>query len=118
MRRRSLVANHGVRQHVWWWTSLVVLLVMLGMLRRAAALPSYSWQSGQPCTQCHVQAFGPDLTSFGRQFKLNGYVWGDRPDVPFIPLAAMLQTSFTHTADGQPGGATPHFNELVASFIN
>jgi hypothetical protein len=47
--------------------------------------------------------------SFGRQFKLNGYVW-DRPDVPFIPIAAMLQTSFTHTAEGQPGGAAPHFN--------
>jgi len=57
-----------------------------------------------------VQAFGPALTSFGRQFKLNGYVWGDRPDVPFIPLAAMLQTSLTHTAEGQPGGAAPHFN--------
>jgi hypothetical protein len=78
---------------------------------RAAALPRYSCQTGLPCPQCHVQGFGPDLTDFGRQFKLHGYVWGDRPDVPFIPLAAMLQTSFTHTGQGQPGGATPHFKD-------
>jgi hypothetical protein len=71
------------------------------------AIPSFAWQTGQPCSQCHVIAFGPALTSFGRQFKLNGYVW-DRPDVPFIPLAATLQTSFTHTEASQPGGATPH----------
>ncbi len=110
MGRRAWVGDDGALRHGWWWTSLGLLLAMLGVASRAAALPSYSWQTGQPCAQCHVQAFGPALTSFGRQFKLNGYVWGDRPDVPFLPLAAMLQTSLTHTADGQPGGAAPHFN--------
>src|SRR5713226_3746009 len=103
MERRSVGKDYGARRRAWW-PALVFLLAMFGVASRAAALPSYSWQTGQPCTQCHVQAFGPDLTSFGRQFKLNGYVW-DRPDVPFIPLSAMLETSFTHTADGQPGGA-------------
>ncbi len=109
MGRRMVGGDDGVLRHAWWWTILGLLLAMLGGASRAAALPSYSWQSGQPCTQCHVQAFGPALTSFGRQFKLNGYVW-DRPDVPFIPLSAMLLTSLTHTAEGQPGGAAPHFN--------
>ena len=109
MERRTWVGDDEALRHLRWWTALAILLTMLGVASRAAALPSYSWQTGQPCAQCHVQAFGPALTSFGRQFKLNGYVW-DRPDVPFIPLAAMLLTSFTHTADGQPGGATPHFN--------
>ena len=110
MERRIVVGADRALQHVWWWTSLALLLLILGMASRAAALPSYSWQTGLPCTQCHVQGFGPDLADFGRQFKLNGYVWGDRPEVPFLPLAAMLLTSFTHTAEGQPGGATPHFN--------
>src|SRR5712691_10624571 len=107
MGRRTWVGDDGALRHMWWGTSLALLLTMLGVASRAAALPSYSWQTGQPCAQCHVQAFGPALTSFGRQFKLNGYVW-DRPDVPFIPLAATIQTSFTHTAASQPGGATPH----------
>jgi hypothetical protein len=34
----------------------------------------------------------------------------DRGDEPFIPIAATIQTSFTHTASAQPGGATPHTN--------
>src|SRR5712691_10496349 len=107
MGRRTWVGDDGALRHMWWGTSLALLLTMLGVASRAAALPSYSWQTGQPCAQCHVQAFGPALTSFGRQFKLNGYVW-DRPDYFFIPLAATIQTSFTHTAAAQPGGATPH----------
>jgi hypothetical protein len=85
---------------------LGLLLVGLLVPRLAMAIPSFAWQTGQPCAQCHVHAFGPALTAFGRQFKLNGYVW-DRPDVPFIPLAVTLQASFTHTAASQPGGATP-----------
>ncbi len=71
MGRHLWVGDDGALRHGWWWTSLGFLLVMLGVVSRAAALPSYSWQTGQPCTQCHVEAFGPALTSFGRQFKLN-----------------------------------------------
>ena len=26
---------------------------------------------------CHVGGFGPQLTAYGREFKLNGYTWGD-----------------------------------------
>ncbi len=26
---------------------------------------------------CHVGSFGPQLTAYGRDFKLNGYTWGD-----------------------------------------
>ena len=99
-----------MRTHVsrgWMSAGLGLLLGGLLIPRLAAAIPSFAWQTGQPCAQCHVHAFGPALTAFGRQFKLNGYVW-DRPDVPFLPLAATIQTSLTHTAASQPGGATPH----------
>jgi hypothetical protein len=94
------------------WLSAGLGLLLVGFLapRPGMAIPSFAWQTGQPCAQCHVHAFGPALTPFGRQFKLNGYVW-DRPDVPFIPLAATIQTSFTHTAASQPGGATPHTSD-------
>ena len=109
MRTRSRRNGQRRAPYVGVWGVVVLCLSTMLGAGRTAALPSYSWQTGLPCTQCHVQGFGPDLTDFGRQFKLNGYVWGDRPGVPFIPLAAMLQTSFTHTGQGQPGGGHTPF---------
>ncbi|MDP9012295.1 MAG: hypothetical protein M3O41_06495, partial [Pseudomonadota bacterium] len=47
----------------------------------AHALPSFARQTGKPCATCHTVAYGPALTSYGRQFKLNGYVWGDAKQV-------------------------------------
>ena len=37
----------------------------------AHAVPSFARQTGQPCASCHT-AF-PELTPFGRRFKLAGY---------------------------------------------
>src|SRR5271155_2583227 len=73
----------------------------------AFAVPSFARQTGQPCETCHVGAFGPQLTQFGREFKLNGYVWNDGGS--HVPLAAMLQASLTETKADQPGGAAPGF---------
>lgn len=57
----------------------------------------------------------PELTPFGRLFKLNGYTMGGgTSDLP--ALAAMIQTSFTETKKDQPSGAAPHFgaNDNIA----
>src|SRR6266852_890770 len=66
----------------------------------AQALPSFARQTGKPCAQCHTVAYGPALTAYGRQFKLNGYVWGDAKEV-IPPLALMVQGGFTHTSKDQ-----------------
>ena len=79
MRTRSSRGSPLLGLYVPVWSLVMLGLSLVVGAGRAAALPSYSWQTGLPCTQCHVQGFGPDLTDFGRQFKLNGYVWGDRP---------------------------------------
>jgi hypothetical protein len=66
----------------------------------AAAVPSFARQTGQPCATCHT-AF-PELTPFGRRFKLNGYTMGGGltfEEAP--PIAAMLAPTFTHTARNQ-----------------
>jgi hypothetical protein len=73
----------------------------------AKAVPSFARQTGQPCATCHVGAFGPQLTAYGRQFKMNGYVWNDGGS--HVPLAGMIQASLTHTSADQPGGAAPGF---------
>src|SRR5579864_2697637 len=72
----------------------------------ANALPSYARQTGQQCAACH-NGF-PELTPYGRLFKLNGYVFGGgQSDLP--PLALMVIPSFTHTESDQAGGAGPHY---------
>lgn len=77
-------------------------------LSPAEALPSFARQTGQECAACH-NGF-PELTPFGRLFKLNGYSFpGDAGsplgDSGLPPVSAMLVASYTHTAAGQPGGA-------------
>ncbi len=76
---------------------LLVVLVLAGLWASpASALPSYTRQTGVPCSQCHTIAFGPQLTSYGRQFKLNGYVWGGEKST--LPLALMTVLGTTHTS--------------------
>src|SRR5665213_717356 len=79
---------------------VVVLFAGLGS-REAHALPSFARQTGQPCSACHT-AF-PELTPFGRAFKLGGYTLGGGVMDPFSHFAGMVQTGFTHTQAPQPG---------------
>jgi hypothetical protein len=93
---------------------ILVLLAALGT-RPALAVPAFAVQTGQPCANCHIGAFGPHLTPAGRDFKLHGYVGTDGKDHG-LPLAFTTITSFTHTAVPQPGGAAPGFriNDNIA----
>jgi hypothetical protein len=72
----------------------------------AQALPSYARQTGQQCAACH-NGF-PELTPYGRLFKLNGYTFtGGTSNIP--PLAMMAVPNFTHVAEPVPGGLAPGF---------
>jgi hypothetical protein len=72
----------------------------------AQALPSFARQTGQQCAACH-NGF-PELTPYGRLFKLNGFTFtGGQSDLP--PVAAMEVNSFTHTQAPQYGGAATHY---------
>ena len=58
-------------------TAFALLLVGAAIVWRpqpASAIPSFARQTGQPCASCH-SAF-PQLTAFGRRFKLDGYTLG------------------------------------------
>jgi len=84
-------------------------VAVIGILvepRSALALPLYARQTGQPCATCHTAFL--ELTPFGRRFKLGAYTLtgGDWKSPPF---AVMLQPTFTHTQEPQPGGAAPGF---------
>jgi len=78
-------------------TSLVVLAT-LGMIGSSNAVPSFARQTGQECPACHVS--WPELTPYGRFFKLTGYTIGKNfvssEGFNYMPMAAMAQASVTH----------------------
>src|SRR3954454_25112853 len=82
------------------WTCGVILFgaAALTSTRSARAVPAFAQQTGQPCKSCHVGGFGPELTPFGREFKLGGYTLRSHAS---IPIAAMAVSSFTHTRKDQ-----------------
>ena len=48
-----------------------VLISIVLLPLNAQAVPSYARQTGMPCAGCHTTP--PELTPFGRDFKINGY---------------------------------------------
>jgi hypothetical protein len=87
---------------------LLTVLVLLQLLpsNAAQAVPSFARQTGMPCSECHTVF--PELTPFGRIFKLGGYVLsktGKQYEFP-PPLAGMAQASFTDSK-GLTSGVAP-----------
>ncbi len=106
-----------------------MLLAILGSLMAAGnalAVPSMARQTGYSCAQCHTVF--PELTNFGRQFKLGAYAmtsdkWDDLSLAQKIPVSGGLQISRTSTSDINAGGAAvdgdnatnfPHDRKVVA----
>lgn len=90
----------------------VIASTMVIAPRTAQAVPSFARQTGQPCGQCH-NAF-PELTPFGRRFKLSGYTQGGG-DSKAPALAAMIIGGFTHTEAPQvPPPPGFHSNDNVS----
>src|SRR5580704_6295923 len=81
--------------------ALAVFTMMLLGSPAAHALPLYARQTGQECAACHNGY--PELTPYGRLFKLNGYTFGGgQTNLP--PIAAMVIPSFERTDKKQPPG--------------
>jgi hypothetical protein len=83
------------------------------------AVPSFARQTGMACAACHTVF--PELTPFGREFKLNGYVLDNIKQVTGIdtsggqtlglnsipPISLMAQISYTHTSAARPDSTLP-----------
>ena len=87
--------------------------ILLGVLAPAAvilwvsppayALPSFTGQTGLPCSACHVGGFGPQLTPFGIYFKATGYSLGGGTGVwSHIPVNYQILAGYTHLAKDRP----------------
>ena len=69
------------------------------LIRDAQAVPSFARQTGMSCNACHT--VWPDLTPFGRTFKMGGYHFSTASEkAPYRPpIAAMFQASATFLKD-------------------
>jgi hypothetical protein len=56
---------------------------------RAEAIPVFARQTGQNCLACHAGGQYPELTPYGRKFKLTGYTMGERTRVPLAAMAVV-----------------------------
>lgn len=97
--------------------SLVVAMSVAGVLpflaaRNADAVPAFARQTGRSCMDCHTVF--PELTPFGRAFKLGGYTLSQENRPP-VPIAAMVQASFTSQKSLQTR-IDPYDNSPVAQF--
>src|SRR5579875_749963 len=97
--------------------SLALFLLALFFAPSAGAVPSFSRQTGFPCSSCHTTP--PELTPLGRIFKLSGYTLsgtgmakiekkhqGAQTGLELLatlPLSVFFETSFTSTNKPQPG---------------
>ncbi|OWY37247.1 cytochrome C [Xenophilus sp. AP218F] len=78
------------------WLSGAIAGALLAWPAGSWALPSYARQTGEACVACHVSF--PELTPYGRLFKLSGYTLGT---AKLFPLAGMAQASVSHIGNTQ-----------------
>jgi hypothetical protein len=104
-------SNRVTRRLIGALRSAATVLLLVGgtaVPTHALAVPSFATQTGKPCSQCHVFAYGPALTAYGRQFKLNAYTFDGGEH--FMPLALMIQGGYSHTDTAPPAPLAPHFS--------
>ncbi|MFI4939306.1 MAG: cytochrome C [Burkholderiales bacterium] len=64
------------------------------------AIPLFARQTGQNCVACHAGGQFPELTPYGRKFKLTGYTMGARADVPLAVMGTVSSTSVNSKTPG------------------
>jgi len=99
----------------------VIWIAIVGKsLQPAQAVPAFAAQTGQPCQTCHIGALGPQLTPYGRNFKIKGYtLTGGTGLASQVHLALWVQSEFSSIQkDIPPDGITPDFAKNNNLFVN
>ena len=75
---------NSFRFNAWYQRCGALALVLFGLAcaHPAQALPLFARQTGLACLACHTVY--PELTHFGRMFKLNGYQLDNGKDIQMI----------------------------------
>ncbi|HZR56911.1 MAG TPA: hypothetical protein VFA74_08570 [Terriglobales bacterium] len=120
---RSFLSGHGSYARVLsvFRTFFLAMLAVTACVPSAFAVPSYSRQTGMACASCHYAP--PELTPFGRIFKLEGYTFTTKPTISddkknhnaalqlleAFPLSIIFDTSFTSLKTPQPTTQNSNF---------
>ena len=117
LEERAPVVRPPVGVYAGLVGTLALLAIALLWVSPASAVPSYSGQTGLPCSACHVGAFGPQLTPFGISFVAEGYSQGGGTapwkDIPFsLVVTPSFNTVGTALPTAPPGYNTNDFLTL------
>ncbi|HJU49536.1 MAG TPA: hypothetical protein VJ575_02170 [Pseudogulbenkiania sp.] len=82
------------------WIGVLSAAIGISWSGSAQAVPSYARQTGQACIACHVSF--PELTPYGRLFKLSGYTLGT---TKLFPVSVMAVGSVTQVGNTQGNDA-------------
>ena len=123
------IAKSLTAEVLWKLFALIILAAFFAPA--AHAVPSYSRQTGLACSSCHYTP--PELTPFGRKFKLEGYTFATKPEVKedkkdhnsslhlleAFPLSIVFDTSFTSTKAPVPATQNGNFEfpQAVSLFL-
>ena len=75
--------------------ALLAMVVVTLLPDQASAIPLFNRQTGQNCIACHAGGQFPELTPYGRLFKMTGYTIGERT----IPVSAMAVMTFSKVSN-------------------
>jgi hypothetical protein len=112
-----------------WIIRLAGFVMLFLTSQNAHAVPSFARQTGLSCNVCHSNP--PELTAFGRNFKLRGYVLTDMTATDrigntrdlllskYIPISVMVLLSNTTAQVTQPGtqNNTAGFPQQLSIFL-
>jgi len=91
-----LQASGGTAATRWTSALFAAAIAALALLPgSASAIPAFNRQTGQNCVACHAGGQFPELTPYGRLFKMTGYTIGQRT----IPISGMAVASVSKVAN-------------------
>ncbi|NMM10556.1 MAG: cytochrome C [Polaromonas sp.] len=79
----------------------LAFLAIFGYIPVVKANPLFARQTGLKCASCHT--IYPELTPFGRKFKLGGYTLGERQKIPLALMAIVSRNSINDNTDKSTG---------------
>ncbi len=108
-RIRTFLGGDALR--VFAWPVVLAAFACALAAPSAQAIPLFNRQTGQNCVACHAGGQFPELTPYGRMFKMTGYTIGERTRLPVSVMGlgsyskvANTSKSDDPTADFQKNG--------------
>lgn len=91
----SYASSAGFSARLLLRLAALAIVFMILAPRTAHSIPLFARQTGQNCVACHAGGQFPELTPYGRLFKMTGYTIGERT----VPVSAMVLASVSKVAN-------------------